>query len=145
MFFSAFVTPATPRTPAGGRACGTPSPMGGLVFRPRLIRRCARIRAVSAAYVRKFYWKLLIKKLPWLVLPAPSGPRAKKKAQTTAPERGSGRGMSVGARGVLQTALMGLITALGQRNRPKWTSRAVSRGGFFATTQTQTTGFLIPG
>ena len=62
MVFSAFVTPATPRTPAGGRACGTPSPMGGLVFRPRLIRRCARIRAVSAAYVRKFYWKLLIKK-----------------------------------------------------------------------------------
>ena len=36
--------------------------MGGLVFRPRLIRRCARIRAVSAAYVRKFYWKLLQKK-----------------------------------------------------------------------------------
>ena len=62
--FSAFVTPATPRTPAGGRACGTPSPTGGLLFRPRLIRRCARIRAVSAAYVRKFYWKLLLKKLP---------------------------------------------------------------------------------
>ena len=79
MVFSAFVTPATPRTPAGGRVCGTPSPMGGLVFRPRLVRRCARIRAVSAAHVRKFYWKLLIKKLPWLVLPAPSGPRAKKK------------------------------------------------------------------
>ena len=117
--------------------------MGGLVFRPRLIRRCARIRAVSAAYVRKFYWKLLQKKLPWLVLPAPSGPRAEKKAQATAPARGGGRGMSVGARGVLQTALMGLITALGQRNRPKWTSRAVSRGGFFATTQTQTTGFLV--
>ena len=142
MFFSAFVTPATPRTPAGGRACGTPSPMGGLVFRPRLIRRCARICAVSVAYVRKFYWKSLQKKMPWLVLPAPSGPRAKKKAQTTAPERGSGRGMSVGARGVLQTALMGLITALRQRNRPKWTSRAVSRGGFFATTQTQITGFF---
>ena len=119
--------------------------MGGLVFRPRLIRRCARIRAISAAYVRKFYWKLLQKKMPWLVLPAPSGPRAKKKAQTTAPARGGGRGMSVGARGVLQTALMGLITALGQRNRPKWTSRAVSRGGFFATTQTQTTGFLVRG
>jgi len=83
------------------------------------------------------------KKSPWLVLPAPSGPRAEKKAQTTAPERGGGRGMSVGARGVLQTALMGLITALGQRNRPKWTSRAVSRGGFFATTQTKTTGFLV--
>ena len=132
--FSAFVTPATPRTPAGGRACGTPSPTGGLVFRPRFIRRCARICAVFAAYVRKFYWKLLIKKLPWLVLPAPSGPREKKQAQTTAPEPepGSGRGMSVGARGVLQTALMGLITALRQRNRPKWTSRAVSRGGFFA-------------
>ena len=49
MFFSAFVTPATPRTPAGGRACGTPSPMGGsLVFRPRLIRRCPRIRATFA-------------------------------------------------------------------------------------------------
>ena len=77
------------------------------------------------------------------MLPAPSGPRAKKKAQTTAPARGGGRGMSVGARGVLQTALMGLITALGQRNRPKWTSRAVSRGGFFATTQTKTTGFLV--
>ena len=69
----------------------------------------------------------------------------KKKAQTTAPARGGGRGMSVGAREVLQTALMGLFTALGQRNRPKWTSRAVSRGGFFATTQTQTTGFLIRG
>ena len=66
-----------------------------------------------------------------------------KKAQTTAPEHGSGRGMSVGARGVLQTALLGLITALRQRNRPKWTSRAVSRGGFFATTQTQITGFLV--
>ena len=76
MVFSAFVTPATPRTPAGGRACGTPSPMGGLVFRPRLIRRCARIRAVSAAYVREFYWKSLQKKSPWLVLPAPSGPCA---------------------------------------------------------------------
>ena len=88
--------------------------MGGLVFRSRLIRWCARICAVSAAYVRKFYWKLLIKKLPWLVLPAPSGPRAKRKAQTTAPERGSGRGMSVGARGgVLQTALMGLIINYG--------------------------------
>ena len=109
--------------------------MGGLVFRPRLIRRCARIRAVSAAYVRKFYWKLLIKKLPWLVLPAPSGPRAKKKAQTTAPARGGGRGMSVGARGVLQTALMGLITAL--RNGPKWTSRADSRGDLPTTTQTE--------
>ena len=117
--------------------------MAGLVFRPRLIRRCARIRAVSAAYVREFYWKSLQKKSPWLVLPAPSGPRAEKMAQTTAPARGGGRGMSVGARGVLQTALMGLITALGQRNRPKWTSRAVSRGGFFATTQTQTTGFLV--
>ena len=44
--------PATPRTPAGGRACGMPKPMGGLVFRPRLVRRCARVRAVSAAYVR---------------------------------------------------------------------------------------------
>ena len=87
MVFSAFVTPATPRTPAGGRACGTPSPMGGLLFRPRLVRRCARIRATSAAYVRKFYWKLPHKNLPWLVLPAPSGPRAKKKAQTTAPAR----------------------------------------------------------
>ena len=76
--------------------------MGDLVFRPRLIRRCARIRAVSAAYVRKFYWKSLQKKLPWLVLPAPSGPRAKKKAQTTtAPARGGGRGMSIGALGVL--------------------------------------------
>ena len=144
MVFSAFVTPATPRTPAGGRACGTPRRMAGLVFRPRLIRRCARIRAVSAAYVRKFYWKSPHKKMPWLVLPAPSGPRAKKKAQSTAPARGDGgRGMSVGVRGVLQTALMGLITALGQRNRPKWTSRAVSRGGFFATTQTKTTGFLV--
>ena len=49
------------RTSAGGRACGTPSPMEGLAFRPRLIRRCARIRAVSAAYVRKFYWKSLQK------------------------------------------------------------------------------------
>ena len=57
---------------------------------------------------------------------------AEKKAQTTAPARGGGRGMSVGARGVLQTELMGLITALRQRNQPKWTSRAaVSRGGFF--------------
>ena len=27
---------------------------------------------------------------------------------------------------------MGLITALGQQNRPEWTSRADSRGGFFA-------------
>ena len=63
MVFSAFVTPATPRTPAGGRACGTPSPTGGLVFRPRLIRRCARNRAISAAYVRKFYWKSLHKKV----------------------------------------------------------------------------------
>ena len=36
MFFSAFVTPATPRTPAGGRACGTPRLIGGLLFRPRL-------------------------------------------------------------------------------------------------------------
>ena len=107
MFFSAFVTPATPRTPAGGRACGTPSPMGSFIFRPRLIHRCARIRAISAAYVRKFYWKSLQKKIPWLVLPAPSGPRAKKKAQTTAPERGSGRGISIGARGVLQTATNG--------------------------------------
>ncbi len=128
-------------SPAGGRACGTPSPMGGLVFRPRLIRRCARVRAISTAYVRKFSWKSLQKKMPWPVLPAPSGPRAKKKAQTTAPARGGGRGMSVGARGVLQIALMGLITALRQRNRPKWTSRAVSRGGFFETTQTETTGF----
>ena len=68
---------------------------------------------------------------------------AEKKAQTTAPARGGGRGMSVGARGVLQTELMGLITALRQRNRPNWTSRAVSRGGFFATTQTQPTGFLV--
>ena len=91
------------------------------------------------------YWKSLQKKCPALVLPAPSGPRAQKKAQTTAPVRGGGRGMSVGARGVLQTALMGLITALRQQNRPKWTSRAVSRGGFFATTQTQTTAFLTLG
>ena len=60
LVFSAIATPATPRTPAGGRACGTPSPMGGLLFRPRLIRRCARIRAVSAAFVRKFYWKSLL-------------------------------------------------------------------------------------
>ena len=36
MVFSAFVTPATPRTPAGGRACGTPRLIGGLLFRPRL-------------------------------------------------------------------------------------------------------------
>ena len=70
---------------------------------------------------------------------------AEKKAQTTAPARGGGRDISAGARGVLQTELMGLITALRQRNRPKWTSRAVSRGGFFATTQTQTTGFLVRG
>ena len=62
--FSAFVTPATPRAPAGGRACGTPSSLGGLVFRPRMIRRCARIRAVSAAYVRKFYWKSLQNNCP---------------------------------------------------------------------------------
>ena len=121
--------------------------MRGLVFRPSLIRRCARIRAVSAAYVRKFYngtGSRHKNKLLWLVLPAPSGPRAKTQAQTIAPARGSGWGMFVGARGVLQTALtMGLITALRQRNRPKWTSRAVSRGGFFATTQTQTTGFLV--
>ena len=47
--------------------------------------------------------------------------------------------------GVLKTALTGLITALRQRNRPKLASRAVSRGGFFATTQTQTTGFLMLG
>ena len=79
MIFSAFVTPATPRTPAGGRACGTPSPVGGLAFRPRLIRRCARIRAVSAAFVRKFYLKSPQTKCPALVLPAPSGPHAKKK------------------------------------------------------------------
>ena len=76
-----------------------------------------------------FLLETATQKLPWLVLPAPSGPRAEKKAQATAPVRGGGRGMSVGARGVLQTALMGLITALGQRNRPKWTSRAVSRRG----------------
>ena len=143
MVFSAFVTPATPRTPAGGRARGTPSPSGGLVFRPRLIRRCARIRAISAAYVRKFYWKSLQKKCPGWCFRRRADRTRKKKAQTTAPERGSGRGMSVGARRVLQTALMGLITALRQRNRPKWTSRAVSRGGFFTTTQTQTTGFLV--
>ena len=49
--FSAFVTPATPRTPVGDRACGTPRRMGGLVFRPRLIRRCPRICAIFAAYV----------------------------------------------------------------------------------------------
>ena len=36
--------------------------MGGLVSRPHLIRRCARIRAISAAYGRKFYWKALKKK-----------------------------------------------------------------------------------
>jgi hypothetical protein len=93
----------------------------------------------------QFLLEVATKKKPWLVLPAPSGPRAEKKAQTTAPARGGGRGMSVGARGVLQTALMGLITALGQRNRPKWSSRAVSCGGFFATTQTQTKGFLTLG
>ena len=58
MFSPAFVTPATPRTPAGGRACGTSSPMGGcLIFRPCLIRQCPRIRAIFAAYVRNFYWK----------------------------------------------------------------------------------------
>ena len=63
-FFSAFVTPATPRTPAGGRACGTPSPIGSLVFFLRLIRRCARICAVFAAHVRKLYWQLLQQKMP---------------------------------------------------------------------------------
>ena len=146
MVLFAYATPVTPRTPANGRACGTPSSMGGLVFRPRLIRRCARICAVSASYVRKFYWKSLQKKMPCAgASGAERTAREKKKAQTTAPARGGGRGMSVGARGVLQTELMGLITALRQRNRPKWASRAVSRGGFFATTQTQTTGFLVPG
>ena len=99
--------------------------MEALVFRPRLIRRCARIRAVSAAYVRKLYWKLLQKKMPCAgASGAERTARKKKQAQTTAPARGGGQGMSVEARGVLQTALMGLITALRQRNRPKWTSRA---------------------
>ena len=89
--------------------------------------------------------KSLLKNGPAVLLLSRSRPRAEKKAQTTGPARGGGRGMSVGARGVLQTVLMGLITALGQRNGPKWTSRAVSRGGFFATTQTETTGFLTLG
>ena len=35
--------------------------MGELAIRPRWIRWCARICAVSAAYVRKFYWKSLQK------------------------------------------------------------------------------------
>ena len=142
MFFSAFVTPATPRTPAGGRACGTPSPTGGLVFRSRLVRQFARIRAVSAAYVRKFYWKLLIKKI---ALAGASGAERTAREKTGADHRPRARqwpGYVRRARGVLQTALMGLITALRQRNRPKWTSRTVSRGGFFVTTQTQTTGFF---
>ena len=60
MVFSAFVTPVTPRTPAGGRACGKPSPMGDLAIRPRWIRWCARIRAISAAFIRGFDWKLLL-------------------------------------------------------------------------------------
>ena len=145
MVFSAFVTPATPRTPAGGRACGKPSPIGGLAIQPRLIRWCAQIHAISAAFIRGFDWKLLLKNGPAVLLLSRSRPRAKKKAQTTAPARGGGRGMSVGARGVLQTALMVLITALGQRNGPKWTSRAVSRADLPTTTQTESTGFLMLG
>ena len=145
MIFSAFVTPATPRTPAGGRACGTPSPMGDLVFRPRLICRCARNRAISAAYIRKFYWKLLQKRI---ALAGASGAERTAREKKGADHRPSARRWSGYVRrgtGGASNALMGLITALRQRNRPKWTSRAVSRGGFFAMTQTQTTGFLIPG
>ena len=81
MVFSAFVTSATPRTPAGGRACGTPSPMGDSVFRPRFIRAGAGAlgfeRFPPLTSVNFTGSRFL--KMPWLVLPAPSGPRAKKK------------------------------------------------------------------
>ena len=103
--------------------------MGGLAIRPRWVRGCARIPAIPAAFSREFDLKLLLKQNgPAVLLPAAvarlsrSRPRAKKKgAQTTALARGGGRDMSIGARGVLQAALMGLIL------RP-WDSK-ISRNG----------------
>ena len=148
MVFSVFVTPEAPRTPAGGRACGKPSLIEDLAIRLCRIRWCARICAASTAYVRKFYWKSLpgYKTIALCWYFRRRVDRARKKRRRPSPQRAAVAGVCPsGHDGVLQTALMGLITALRKRNRPKWTSRAVSRGGFFATTQTQTTGFLVPG
>ena len=128
----------------GEGACWKPTPMGGLVIRPRWIRLCARIRAISAAFIRRgFDWKLLLKNGPAVLLLSRSRPRVKKGADHRPSARRWPGYIRWGTESA-QTALMGLITALGQKNKPKWASRAVvSRGDLPTTTQTETTGFLV--
>ena len=77
----------------GEGACGKPTSMGGLAIRPRWIRLCARIRAISAAFIRRgFDWKLLLKKRPHGAA-AVAEQTAKKKRRRPPPQRAAVAGI----------------------------------------------------